>query len=126
MALNVLIVDDSEIVRKVIIKTLGLAGVPLNEVYEAANGQEALDVLGAHWVDLVFSDLSMPVMGGVEMLERMNRDDILKTTPVIVVSTEGSTTRIDDLKSKGVRAYIRKPFTPEQIREVVKNVVGVP
>jgi len=125
MALNILVVDDSETVRAVIRKTLDLARIPVDELYEAANGREALDILGDHWVDLVFSDINMPVMGGVEMIEKMCEDGLLKTVPVIVVSTEGSTTRIEQLKSKGVSAYIRKPFTPELIREVVNDVVGV-
>jgi two-component system chemotaxis response regulator CheY len=63
-------------------------------------------------------------MGGVEMIERMHEDDYLKKIPVIVVSTEGSATRIEQLKTKGVCAYIRKPFTPELIRKVVDDVLG--
>lgn len=125
MALNILIVDDSKTVRTVIGKTLGMAGVNINELYEAANGQEALDTLKENWIDLVFSDINMPVMGGLEMIERMKEDDVLKAIPVIVVSTEGSSTRIEQLKGQGVRAYIRKPFTPEQIKEVVNETLGI-
>lgn len=124
MALNILVVDDSETVRAIIAKTLELAKVPINELYNAANGKEALDVLRDNWVDLVFSDINMPIMGGVEMIEKMYSDDLLKTIPVVVVSTEGSKTRIEELKTKGVRAYIRKPFTPELVREVVADIVG--
>jgi two-component system chemotaxis response regulator CheY len=65
MALNVLLVDDSETVREIIAKTLQVAQVPVNELYMASNGREALDLMGEHWVDLVFSDINMPVMGGV-------------------------------------------------------------
>lgn len=125
MALNVLIVDDSEIVRAVIRKSLDLANVPVQQVYQAGNGQEALDVLRREWVDLVFADINMPVMGGVEMVEEMSRDGMLATVPVVIVSTEGSATRIGDLKTKGVRAYLRKPFKPEEIRGVVEQVIGV-
>jgi two-component system, chemotaxis family, chemotaxis protein CheY len=124
MALNILVVDDSETVREVIAKTLGLAQVPVNELHMAANGQEALDILQDNWVDLVFSDINMPVMTGVEMIERMREDDVMRAIPVIVVSTEGSATRIEELRSKGVSAYIRKPFTPESIRKVVDEVLG--
>jgi len=125
MALNILVVDDSETVREIIAKTLELAQVPVSELFMAANGKEALDILAEHWVDLVFSDINMPVMGGVEMIERMHEDELMKTIPVVVVSTEGSATRIDQLKSKGVSAYIRKPFTPELIRKVVDDIIGV-
>lgn len=124
MALNVLVVDDSSTVRAVIRKTLELAGVEVNELHEAANGQEGLDALKENWVDLVFSDINMPVMGGMEMLERMKSDDVLSAIPVVVVSTEGSATRIEELKAKGVSAYIRKPFTPESLREVVDQIIG--
>ena len=125
MALNILVVDDSETVRAVIAKTLELAGVSVNELHQASNGREALDILGDNWIDLVFADINMPVMSGIEMIEKMYKDGLLKTIPVIIVSTEGSATRIEHLKSKGIRAYVRKPFTPELIRKVVDDIVGV-
>ena len=124
MSLNILVVDDSVTVRAVIAKTLEVAGVAVNALYQAANGREALDILAEQWVDLIFSDINMPVMGGVEMIEKMNADETLRAIPVIVVSTEGSATRIEQLKSKGVRAYIRKPFTPEMVRQVVDDITG--
>ncbi len=124
MGLNVLVVDDSETVRDVIAKTFRLAGIPVNEFREASNGREALEVLESTWIDLVLSDINMPVMSGLEMVEKMSEEGLLRTIPVIIVSTEGSATRIDHLKSKGVCAYIRKPFTPELIREVVNEVLG--
>jgi two-component system chemotaxis response regulator CheY len=124
MALNVLVVDDSETVRSIILKTLKLSGLELNEPLQAANGREALQVLQENWIDLVLTDINMPDMGGVELIEFMKTDDVLKTIPVVVVSTEGSATRIEELKEKGVRAYVRKPFTPERIREVLDDVLG--
>lgn len=124
MAFNILIVDDSQTVRAVVAKTLAMANVAVNEVFHAANGQEALETLRAHWIDLVFSDINMPVMGGVEMIQLMKQDDVLKAIPVVVLSTEGSATRIQNLREQGVRAYIRKPFTPEQLRAVVDEVLG--
>lgn len=126
MALNILVVDDSEIVRAVIIKSLDLANVPVTEIYQAGNGRVALEILGQKWVDLVFADINMPVMGGVEMVERMSQDGMLKTIPVVIVSTEGSATRVEELKSKGVRAYVRKPFKPEEIRAVIEQLIEVP
>jgi two-component system chemotaxis response regulator CheY len=124
MALNILVVDDSETVRAIIGKTLKLAQIPINELHNASNGKEALEVLRDNWIDLVFSDINMPVMGGVEMIEKMFSDDLLKSIPVVVVSTEGSKTRMEELKTKGVKAYIRKPFTPELVRQVVEDIVG--
>jgi len=124
MSLNILVVDDSTTVRAVIAKTLQISGVPVGELHQAANGKEALAILKDHWVDIIFSDINMPVMGGVEMIQQLQQDDVLKTIPVIVVSTEGSATRIEQLKAQGVRAYIRKPFTPELVRAVVMDIIG--
>jgi two-component system chemotaxis response regulator CheY len=126
MSLNILVVDDSETVRAIIGKTLRLADVPISEFYEAANGREALDLLAEHWVDLIFSDIDMPVMGAVEMIEKLGEDDLLRSIPVVIVSTEGNPTRIEQLKSKGIRAYIRKPFTPQTLRSVVCDIMGLP
>jgi len=123
MAYNVLVVDDSRVIRAVIKKTLGLAEVPINELYEAQNGKEALSILREKHVDLVFSDIHMPEMSGVEMIEQMAADGVLKDIPVIVVSSEGSQTRMGELMEIGARAYVRKPFTPELIRDVVKNTM---
>jgi two-component system chemotaxis response regulator CheY len=124
MPYNILIVDDSETVRAVLARTLEMAGVAVSTLHQAANGEEALEVMKNNWIDLVFSDINMPGMGGVEMIERMQESDLLGTVPVVVVSTEGSKTRIDDLLSKGVRAYIRKPFTPEKVKAVVEELLG--
>jgi two-component system chemotaxis response regulator CheY len=126
MTLNILVVDDSATVRAVIAKTLEIANVPVNELHNASNGKEALDILASHWIDLVFADINMPVMGGVEMIEKMCADGLLKTVPVVIISTEGSATRIEQLKMKGVRAYIRKPFIPEMIKEVVNDIMEAP
>jgi two-component system chemotaxis response regulator CheY len=124
MALNILIVDDSATVRAIIAKAIRLAEVDLGELYEAANGREALDLLSEQWVDLVFADINMPVMGGIEMVERMRADALHCNTPIIIVSTEGSAERMRQLKEKGVNGYIRKPFTPEAIRNAIEEVIG--
>jgi len=124
MSLNVLVVDDSATVRAVIAKTLEIAGVSVGELHQATNGEEALQILDDNWVDIIFADINMPVMTGIEMIERMNEDGLLKTIPVVIVSTEGSKTRIEELKNKGVSAYIRKPFTPEQIKDIVDKIMG--
>ncbi len=125
MAFNILLVDDSATVRAVIKKALILAGVDINQLYQAANGQEGLDVLEKEWVDLVFCDISMPVMDGEEMVAEMKRQGMIENIPVVIVSSAGSEPRVARLKENGVRDYIQKPFTPERIREVVDSVMGV-
>lgn len=124
MAYNILIVDDSAIVRAVVRKTLGLTGVAIGEIQEASNGQEALDKLEKSWVDIVFADINMPVMTGIELVDRMIERNILKTSPVVIISTERSETRMAELRAKGVSAYLNKPFTPECLRDVITQVLG--
>ena len=123
MSYNILIVDDSATVRAVIARTLEMAGVPIRTLHHAENGEVALGILRDEWIDLVFSDINMPVMTGVEMIEHMQEDDLLGTIPVVVVSTEGSKTRIENLMTKGVRAYIRKPFTPEKVKQIIDDLL---
>ncbi len=124
MSYNILIVDDSRTTRAVIAKTLNLSGVSIGELHEAENGKEALNILDENWVDLVLADINMPVMDGVEMVGRMSADGLMRTVPVVIISTEGSKTRIEEMRAKGVRAYIRKPCTPELIKNIVEEILG--
>lgn len=124
MAFNILIVDDSATTRSMISRTLRMAEVPIRNLFEAGNGKEALQVLEDQWVDLVLADLNMPVMNGLELIDQMARDGLLQTIPVVIVSTEGSETRVEELKAKGVSDYVRKPFTPEVMRDVVNAALG--
>ena len=125
MALNILLVDDSEIIRAVIKKTLKVAGIMTGQIYEAGNGREALGILQENWVDLVMADINMPIMNGIELIDTMSQDSVLKSIPIMVISTEGSETRIEELRARGVKAYVRKPFTPEQIKRTIDEITGV-
>lgn len=123
MSLRILIVDDSPIIRSVIEKNIRMAELAVDQCLHAGNGQEALDQLNGQWIDLAFVDINMPVMNGVELIERMKADPILKTIPVVVASTEGSETRIDALRDLGIAGYLRKPFTPEQFKEQITRIL---
>ena len=124
MTMNVLIVDDSGVMRAMILKTLRMTGLPLGEVHQAANGREGLARLDAHWIDLVIVDINMPVMNGEEMIDHMQANPATANMPTVVVSTEGSQTRIDRLRHKGIR-FIHKPFTPETIRDTICEITGI-
>jgi two-component system, chemotaxis family, chemotaxis protein CheY len=124
MSYAILVADDSSIVRTMVKKAIAMAGLPVAQVFEAANGKEALDILAENWVDIVFADLNMPEMNGTELVEKMSQDSMLVSTPVVIVSSEQNQTKIDELRSKGIRAYIKKPFRPEGFREVVDTVLG--
>jgi two-component system, chemotaxis family, chemotaxis protein CheY len=123
MGLNILIVDDSAVMRSMIRKTLDLSGLRLGEVHQAADGRQGLEALERNWIDLVIADINMPVMNGEEMIERMRALPELQRVPTIVVSTEGSRSRIERLERWGV-TFIHKPFSPEMIRDAVKQVLG--
>jgi two-component system chemotaxis response regulator CheY len=123
MALNVLVVDDSAVMRAMIIKTLRLCGLPLNDIHQASNGQEALQMLEQHWIDLVLLDLNMPVMNGEEVLNRVRQNPETADLSVIVVSTVGSDTRIAALRQQRAE-FVHKPFTPELLRETIINMTG--
>jgi len=124
MPLNVLIVDDSSVMRAMIIKTIRMSGLDLGDVYQAGNGKEGLDAARENWVDLVVADINMPVMNGEEMIDKMKADPELSALPTIVISTEGSATRIQRLEKKGV-TFIHKPFTPEIIRDAIQDLTGI-
>ena len=124
MALNVIVVDDSAVMRAMIIKTLRLSGISFDNIYEAANGEEGLKVLKENWIDLALVDINMPVMNGEEMIDRVRKDEELADLAIIVISTESSETRIEMLEKKGV-GFVHKPFTPETLRDVIIKLTGV-
>jgi two-component system chemotaxis response regulator CheY len=124
MSYNILIVDDSLPMRAVIKKTLKLSGFDVGDVFEASNGKEALKVLREEWADLVISDYNMPEMNGLELIEEMKKDDVLRSIPVVMVTTEGSRGRVELFIETGVADYIRKPFTPEEIRSKLSKIMG--
>jgi len=124
MSYNILIVDDSVTIRAVIARTLEMAKIPIGNLLEASNGKEALEILENSWIDLMFTDINMPVMDGIEMVNIMIEEDLINTVPVVVISTDGSTTRIEELYKKGIKAYIKKPFTPEIMKSVITDLLG--
>lgn len=119
MALNILIVDDSCLVRKAIKRIIEMIDLDDGNIYEAENGLEALDLLNKEKIDLVLSDLNMPEMGGIEMYQRMRTEDKTKSIPVVIVTTESSVSRVKELLEDGIKDYLHKPFTPEEFREII-------
>lgn len=125
MALNIMIVDDSPVMRAFIRKVMGLTGLDIGECWEAGDGEEALGLLRERWVDLVLTDINMPHMNGEELVRRMESDELFRTIPVIVVSTDSSHRRIHQMKALGASGYMSKPFFPEALRDEVEKVLGV-
>jgi two-component system, chemotaxis family, chemotaxis protein CheY len=121
MSYTILVTDDASMMRSVIKRTIQLSGVPVQELVEATNGQQALDTIRSRKIDFVFLDLNMPVMGGIEMVEQLRKDPVHGKTPVCIVSSESTLSRVAQLRAAGVQGYVKKPFTPEQIREVIMS-----
>lgn len=125
MTESILIVDDSAITRAFVRRTLQMAGIESKIVREAADGAAALQLLRTHPVDLVLADLHMPVMDGVQLARAILADEKLKHVPVLIVSADPNTDRLEQLRKEGVAGYIRKPFTPEAFRDAIHRLTGV-
>jgi two-component system chemotaxis response regulator CheY len=125
MPVRVLIVDDSSVMRKIVERSLRQAGIDLTQVVEAGNGAEALAALQGGPVDLILCDINMPVMDGLEFIKQLPGVENAKGVPVIMITTEGSEAHVVQALSCGARGYIRKPFTPEQVKTQVIPALGV-
>ena len=125
-ALRTLIVDDSAVMRKIVERALRQAGVSVGEVIEAANGSQALDVLRAQKIDLVLSDINMPVMDGLEFIRHLQTVENARGVPVLMITSEASESRVAEAVACGARGYIRKPFTPEQMKRHVLPLLAPP
>jgi two-component system, chemotaxis family, chemotaxis protein CheY len=124
VAFNVLVVDDSAVMRSMIIRILRLSGLSLGEIFEAPNGREGLRVLDEKWVDLALVDINMPVMNGVEMIETIRKNQATADLPIIVVSTESNSEMVESIRQKNVE-FVHKPFTPEVLRSTILQLTGV-
>ena len=122
-AISALIVDDSSVMRKIVERSLRQAGVELVRVFEAANGQEALDSVRANPVDLIFSDINMPTMDGLEFVRQLKIQQLGVGIPIVMITTEGSESNVVEAISNGARGYIRKPFTTDQVKERVLSLL---
>jgi two-component system, chemotaxis family, chemotaxis protein CheY len=124
MAVRVLIVDDSSVMRKIVERSLRQADIELTQVFEAGNGTEALALLQENQVELILCDINMPVMDGLEFIKQLPGVANAKGVPVIMITTEGSEAHVVQALSCGARGYIRKPFTPEQVKTQVLPVLA--
>ncbi len=120
--IDVLIVDDSAAIRKILQRVLRQADVPVGAVFEAGDGFEALETLKKEKIGLVLSDINMPNMDGLEFLSKMKAEAIWKDLPVIMISTEGSQNKVLEAVGLGAAGYVRKPFTADQIKEKLSGL----
>ncbi len=121
---DILIVDDSQTIRAMVKKAIGMIGLDVGDIYEASNGMEALAQMADHPMAAVLADINMPVMNGIQLVHAVRKHEGMRDTPVIIVSTEGSDQRIQELQAEGITGYIRKPFRPEQLRAILEPILG--
>jgi two-component system, chemotaxis family, chemotaxis protein CheY len=114
-----LIVDDSSVMRKIVERSLRQAGLDTLVVFEAGSGIDGLELLKAERVDLILSDINMPSMDGLEFLRQIRAQNLAPGVPVVMITTESSEEHVKQAILAGAQGYIRKPFTPEQVKERV-------
>ncbi len=129
MSIRLMIVDDSPVMRAFVRRTVEVTGFEVACYLEAGDGLEALAKLRsaraagpAQQVDLILTDINMPVMDGEGLLEELKRDEDLSSIPVVVVSTDSTDQRMEKLMQLGARSYVRKPFPPEKLGEVLAGI----
>jgi two-component system chemotaxis response regulator CheY len=117
MAHNILIVDDSSAIRKILDRLLRQTQMPIGNVYEAGDGIQALEALRANSVQLILCDINMPRMDGLQLLKEVRNSPQWRDVPMVLITTEGGESKVTEAVQLGASAYIRKPFTPDQIKE---------
>jgi len=125
MAFNVLIVDDSPAMLTFVQRVLEMSGFSIGACMRAANGREALDLLGNMSVDVILTDINMPTMDGEQLMRHVGADATLRSIPVVVISTDATESRISRMLNLGARGYVTKPFLPERLRGELERVLGV-
>jgi two-component system chemotaxis response regulator CheY len=120
--LDVLIVDDSAAIRKILQRVLRQTDLNIGEIAEAGDGTEAVEILKNRTFDLILSDINMPQMDGLQLLARIRDMSHLKNVPVIMITTEGGQGRVMEAVQLGATGYLRKPFTAEQIKEKLAGI----
>jgi len=118
---TILAVDDSASMRQMVSFTLKGAGY---DVIEAEDGQKALDKAKAGAVDLVLTDVNMPVMDGIELVKNLRTLPDYKFTPILMLTTESAGDKKIQGKNAGATGWLVKPFNPEQLLATIKKVMG--
>jgi two-component system, chemotaxis family, chemotaxis protein CheY len=123
MESNVLVVDDSAAIRKILQRVLRQTGMAINTIHEAGDGEEALTLLRAQRVNLVLTDINMPKMDGLQLLAAIKAEPELRGLPVVMITTEGGEAKVSEAVRLGAVGYVRKPFTADQIKEKLAGIL---
>jgi two-component system chemotaxis response regulator CheY len=120
---DVLVVDDSAAIRKILQRVLRQTGMAIKTIHEAGDGQEALEILEAHRPALVLTDINMPKMDGLQFLAAVKASDAWREIPVVIITTEGGEVKVGEAVKLGAAGYVRKPFTADQIKEKLAGIL---
>jgi two-component system chemotaxis response regulator CheY len=118
MTKNILIVDDSATMRKIIMRGIRQAGIDNADFKEAGDGIEGLKAMEAGTFDLILSDINMPNMNGLDFVKEVTTN-VASPPPIVMITTEGSEEVVNEAMSRGAKGYLQNPFTPEKIQEVI-------
>lgn len=122
--MRILIVDDSSMMRAMIKRVVKMTQVPVEEILEAGDGAEALKLLETNDVQLLLTDINMPVMNGADLLRRVAANHRWRDLTRVIISTDGSTQRREEAADLSVRCYLKKPFSPEVLRDVLTHAAA--
>ena len=117
---KVLIVDDAVTMRQMVSFTLQKGGY---DVVEAEHGQDALNKLATASVDLIITDLNMPVMDGITLIQNVRKMPAMKSKPILMLTTEGLAAKKEQGKAAGATGWIVKPFDPEKLLQTLAKVL---
>lgn len=120
MSKNILIVDDSESIRELVGLTLESSGY---QVQKGVDGQDALKYFDGRELDLVITDLNMPIMDGIELIRQIRKNPAYATLPILMLTTESQAAKKDEAKAAGATGWIVKPFVQDKLLQVVKKVI---
>jgi len=121
---NLLIVDDSTAIRKILLRVLNQTGLPLGQLLEAGDGKEALKLMEDHSVSLVLSDINMPNMDGLELLRTLRGSAQWHDVPIVMITTEGGQARVQEAIELGATSYVRKPFSADLLRDKLASLLS--
>jgi two-component system chemotaxis response regulator CheY len=124
MSYRILIVDDSPGMRAVLRRVVELSGIPVETCLSACHGKAALETLRSERVDLILTDINMPEMNGEELVSEIRKDPALNKIPILVISTDATSNRMQRMLELGAAGYVIKPFQPETLRYEVERVLG--
>lgn len=124
MAYNILLVDHSDDSRSITKKTIGMANIELERLFETSRTEEAIRILEEEWIDLILVDMNAEKINGVGLTQYIQSNPDTAEIPIVVISTQADDSNQKDLEKIGLKGYLQKPFSPEQICEAILETIG--